>query len=58
MLKQHFEISEKALKELQDAHAQLEDDLCAKKASVSVDAAIVRLRKRKIPHMFIQSAST
>lgn len=57
MLKQHLERSEKALKEMQVVHVQLEDDSCAKRVAASVDSAVVRLRRRKIPHMFIQSAS-
>lgn len=58
MLKQHLECGEKAVEELQVAHLQLEDDSCAKRVAASVDSGIIRLRKRNIPGMFVQSAST
>lgn len=58
MLKQHLECAEKAMEELQVAHLELEDDTCAKRVAASVDSSIVRLRRRNIPQMFVQSAST
>ncbi|KAK2831619.1 hypothetical protein Q7C36_016705 [Tachysurus vachellii] len=57
-LKQHLDCGEKAIEELQVAHLQLEDDSCAKQVAASVDSAIIRLRRRSIPRMFVQSAST
>lgn len=58
MLKQHLECGEKAVEELQVAHLQLEDDSCAKRVAASVDSSIIRLRRKNIPRMFVQSAST
>ncbi|XP_060754143.1 tektin-like protein 1 [Neoarius graeffei] len=58
ILKQYLKCAEKAVEELQVAHLQLEDDSCAKRAAASVDSAIVRLRRRNMPHVFVQSAST
>lgn len=58
MLKQHLERAEKAVEELEVAHLQLEDDSCAKRVVASVDSAVVRLRRRNIPHMFVHSVST
>ncbi|KAK3531218.1 hypothetical protein QTP70_015246 [Hemibagrus guttatus] len=58
VLKQHLECGEKAVEELQVAHLQLEDDSRAKRVAASVDSAIIRLRRRKVPRLFVQSAST